>query len=127
MKYSLPIYFLDWVQMRSVNILPYVAAILLATILVVSGWMARGWYNDSVDLAAEKAVKKTEIVVAKQLEDKLASLKANERIVEREKIKVLEKPVYSNVCLDESGVMLINQAKRGASQPASEVPAPSRP
>jgi len=107
--------------MRSVNILPYVGAILLAAMLVVSGWMARGWYNDSVDLAAEKAVKRTEVVVAKQLEDKLASLKANERIVEREKIKILEKPVYSNVCLDESGVMLINQAKRGTSQPASEV------
>jgi len=91
--------------------------------LIGTGWKAKGWYEDSKDLHTTKAVEKLEKSVATKLEERLASLKANERTVEREKLKIVERPVYRNVCLDDSGVRLANAAKNGGntSQPSSEV------
>lgn len=55
------------------------------------------------------------------METKLAELKANERIIEREKLKIVDRPVYRNVCLDSDGVRIANQAKNGTAKSASEV------
>lgn len=86
-------------------------------LLVASGWWVRGWYEDSKRLASNKAVADAQQAISKQLEDKLSQLKANERVIEREKIKIIDKPVYKNVCLDAEAVSLINKSK----QPVEEV------
>ena len=86
-------------------------------LLVASGWWVRGWYEDSKQLASNKTVAEVQQAISKQLEEKLATLKANERVIEREKIKIIDKPVYKNVCLDAEAVSLINKSK----QPVEEV------
>lgn len=55
---------------------------------------------------------------SKQLEDKLSSLKTNERIIEREKIKVITRPVYLNECIDANGVQVIERARAGQASTA---------
>ena len=69
----------------------------------------------------------TQRLVAISLEEKLQKLRENERTVVRETTKVVERPVYRNVCLDPDGVRLINADKEGkasgiASQPLTEMP-----
>ena len=63
--------------------------------------------------------------VAQVVEERLADLRANERTIEREKIKLVDRPVYSNECLDADGVRLIERARTGGTdpaKPADEVP-----
>lgn len=89
------------------------AAILIAIVASFSfGWKTKGWYEDSKDLAAQKAVKEAQSAIAKQLEEKIQDLRANERVVEKEKLRIIEKPVYKNICLDEEAVALINKSKQ---------------
>lgn len=75
--------------------------------------------EDSKELASAKAVAEAQYKIGKQLEATLSTLKANEKVIEREKIKVVERPVYRNVCLDADGVQLINQSKNGAQDSSS--------
>lgn len=98
-------------------------AAVLAAMLAMSwlGWTVRGWQEDAEELAeqrgADKAIKASmerESNIASTLETRLQQLRANERVIEREKIKVVDRPVYSVSCLDADGVRLINAAKAGA-------------
>ena len=93
------------------------------------GWSGRGWYEDSADLAelrgaqaAIDAAMKRESSIAGALEIRLQELKANERVIERETVKIVNRPVYQSVCLDADGLRIINQAKSGAAKPADKVP-----
>ena len=99
--------------MLSVNILRYALVAILTLALVASGWFVRGWYEDSKNLASQKAVKEAQIVISKQLEEKLATLQANERTIIQEKLKIIDRPVYKNVCLDDEALALINKSKSG--------------
>lgn len=83
------------------------------------GWSGRGWYEDSADLAelrgaqaAIDAAMKRESSIASALEVRLQELKANERVIEREKLKIVDRPVYRAECLDADGVRLINSSKK---------------
>jgi len=53
------------------------------------------------------------------VDKKLGELRANEKTIEREKVKIIDRPVYNNQCLDDDGVSLINQARLGKSASAS--------
>jgi hypothetical protein len=55
--------------------------------------------------------KKQESSISATLENKLQELKANERIIEREKLKIIDRPVYNNTCLDTDGVQLLNKQR----------------
>lgn len=98
---------------------PYVIiAALLAAFL--GGWTGSGWHADSLELVATKAAQSTagaaqlkEASVAQALESKLANLKVTERVIYRESVKLVDRPVYHNVCLDADGLRLINAAKNG--------------
>jgi hypothetical protein len=107
-------------------------ALLAIAVSALTGWTVRGWKDDSEEL---KDVKKTQAVVdafreheakvAGVLEQRLQQLRANQTIVEREREKVVDRPVYRNVCLDADGLRLIEQARTGAtaaSQPARSLP-----
>jgi hypothetical protein len=109
--------------------------IILAVLLVSSfalGWRVKTAFVAERDLAIEQAkaamieaYRANEADSARILEEKLASLRANERVIEREKLKIIDRPVYRNECLDADGVSLINQArsgKAGPAEPAGEVP-----
>lgn len=99
----------------------YALAALVPLALIASGWTVRGWYEAKQIAEAHHAVEKHDSKVAAALETKLAELKANERIIEREKLKIVDRPVYRNVCLDSDGVRIANQAKNGTAKSASEV------
>lgn len=104
---------------------------LIASFLFGLGvaWIVSGWHHDSVDLvAAKSAAKAVEAghnradAQAGVLALELARLSANERTIIREKVKVVESPVYRNVCLDDSGLRLANAAKNGTGVVKTTVP-----
>lgn len=111
--------------------------IRLAVVLGIlsAGWVARGWHEDSVRLHEERAVQAMidaqmgkESRVARAVEDRLAELQANERIIDRGVIREIQQPVYRNVCLPDSGRLLINAAARGEPLPAEPTdPMPNNP
>ena len=61
-----------------------------------------------------------EAQVAQTLEAKLSELQANERTIEHERLKIVERPVYRNVCIDDAGVRLIEAARAAKAGAASE-------
>lgn len=99
-----------------------------------AGWKVNGWAHDAAQLQAEKAQQaivdaaaKRESTIAAELEEKLQKFKAEQRTISHETIKIVDRPVYSNQCLDADGVRLANaaagiQAPATAAKPASEVP-----
>ncbi|TXH46573.1 MAG: hypothetical protein E6Q97_29350 [Desulfurellales bacterium] len=54
-----------------------------------------------------------EAQVAQTLEAKLSELQANQTVIERERLKIVDRPVYKNVCIDDQGLDLISKARAG--------------
>ncbi|AGH72562.1 hypothetical protein ACOGYG_002581 [Edwardsiella piscicida] len=86
-----------------------------------AGWTVNSWRRDSVEKVAndvaqqvaDKAFSRESLIdktVARALEDKLASLKANEVHTEREIRHEVVKPVFSTVCASDEYVRLFNAA-----------------
>ncbi|WP_165856745.1 hypothetical protein [Marinobacter sp. JSM 1782161] len=115
--------------------IPFGPKIKLAIIAVVvaaigyAGWMARGWFEDSKDLAAMEAqqalvaeVREGQRQISAEVEKRLANLKANERIIDRGVIREIQKPIYQRVCFEPELVRLLNSAARGEAprEPAGE-------
>jgi hypothetical protein len=82
----------------------------VAAVVVVgaagAGWTAKGWFEDSKDLAAMEAqqalveeIRAGQREVSQHVEQRLSELRANERIIDRGIIREIEKPVYRNVCV----------------------------
>lgn len=97
-----------------------ILAILLFLIGLVAGWNVKGAFVAKRDLAILEAkteflniYRENEAKQASVLEEKLASLKANERVIEREKLKIINRDVYRNECIDADGVQLIERARAG--------------
>ena len=113
--------------MRPDHLIPLVAAIAL----VVLGWWVRGLHESKLDLvqvtaAAEEreAFLKKEARVAAVVEQKLAGLRANERVIERERTKIVDRPVYRVDCIDDAGLRFLERRAAGApAEPAGAVPA----
>lgn len=107
-----------------------VVAALALCACAAGGWTTRGWYEQAKDLAelqganaAIDAAMKRESGIAGALEIRLQELKANERVIERETVKIVNRPVYQSVCLDADGLRLINLSKAtSATKPADKVP-----
>ncbi len=103
--------------------LAVVALVVIASF--AAGWRTKGAFVAEAELASQQArnemiatVRAEEGRVAALVEDRLKELRANERTIEREKIKVIENPVYRNVCIDNDGLRLIEAARAGTSNPA---------
>lgn len=99
---------------------PYAVVLAVVAAIAFGGWVGRGWYEDSRDLAEERgaqaaidAAMARESKIAEKVETRLADLKANERIIDRGVIREIQNPVYRNVCVPDSGVALLNQAAKG--------------
>lgn len=87
-----------------------------------AGWVVKGKFEDSKDLAAMKAQQ----VLADQLredlggivstvEGKLQGLRANERVIDRGVIREIQTPVFRNVCVptDSESFRLLNALAAG--------------
>lgn len=106
------------------------------TIVGTAGWVARGWFEDSKDLAAVEAqhalaaeIRKGQAEVSAQVEKRLSELRANERIIDRGVIREIQKPIYQRVCLEPDAIRLLNLAAQGqaAGEPDGQVPAEPEP
>jgi len=95
------------------------------------------WHDASVSrIATERAGEKLESAfsviaankadesIAKAWEIRLSELRSNETTIVREREKIVDRPIYRNVCLDPSGVQLANDAKNGriTSKPVDALP-----
>lgn len=90
----------------------YVAAVAL-------GATANGWYRDSVALAEKNAVdaaieaaQQREDRIAVSVEEKLSSLRANERTRTIRVPEIVRQPELVRVCLSEDAINTINAAVR---------------
>ncbi|WP_417329573.1 hypothetical protein [Halomonas cupida] len=104
-----------------------VGTALVLAVAVASGWLARGWLEDSQRLTAERAAQQAidaalvrESEIASVVETRLAELEANERIIDRGIIREIEKPIYQRVCLEPRLIRLLNNAAAGSSPTAAD-------
>lgn len=97
-----------------------IAAVVILVVAFIAGWQVKGAFVAKRDLAIAEA--KAEFIKIYQegeahtagiVESRLAELKANEKTIERERIKIIDRPVYSNECLDADGLLLIERARAG--------------
>lgn len=108
---------------------------LIASAVVVSaafgaGWLVKGKFEDSKDLAALQAqnalaaeIREGQAQISKQVEQRLSELRASERIIDRGVIREIQKPIYKRVCFEPELVRLLNDAQRGNSgESESEMP-----
>ena len=93
---------------------------LIIVVSFIAGWQIKGAFIAKRDLAIKEAqeamlkeLQENEAHIANILELKLQDLKANEKVIERERIRIIDRPVYHNECLDADGLRLIEQARTG--------------
>ena len=103
----------------NIRLIEFGAIIIIVLLLMISGWVARGWYEGKLQLEQRNiadevtiAIQQGEANTAKIVEDKLATISTGERVIKHETIKVLESPVYNINCIDDAGLQLIEFAKR---------------
>lgn len=84
------------------------------------GWIASNWQSDSVQLVALKAaqiasqgVAADQLKSAEKIQAELSRLSVNEKVIIKENVKLVDRPVYHNVCLDTDGLFNANAAKNG--------------
>lgn len=109
-------------------VLRIIGIVVLVVLSFLAGFKVKAGLVAERDLAIKEAkdalieaYRTSEEGKAKVLEDKLASLKANERVIEREKLKIVNRDVYRNECLDNDGVRLIEDARSGKSSTTKPV------
>jgi len=106
--------------------------LIIASAAFAAGWLVHGWKEDSANLAVERAAAAIEqqalareSAIAAKVEQRLGELKANQTVIDRGVIRETQNTVYRNVCIPESGRVLVNSAARGEAvpaEPAGEVP-----
>lgn len=98
-----------------------IAVLVGAALLAAGGWTARGWYEDSKDLAAAQAIEKSREVmrdlareISSNTETAIQGIKVENKTIYNEATKeIVEKPIYKECVVPSDGVMKINKA-RGA-------------
>lgn len=93
--------------------------ILMATCSYL-GYMYNDYKRDSEYSAAKEAAElvikseqRRESEIAKLVNERLQSLSDNERVIERERIKIVDRPIYKVECIDDGGLNLIRQYAKG--------------
>jgi hypothetical protein len=94
--------------------------ILLMASSFYFGYSYNSYKNDSERLEEFEKQQRTlrelvekESSIASLVEEKLDSLSANERVIERERLKIIESPIYNIECIDEIGQELIRKLSKG--------------
>lgn len=106
--------------LKSQLIILGVTVLLTAMASGYAGWRVKGAFVAERDLAIVEAKKEftdafreNEQNVAGILEDKFSQLRANEKVINNEILKIIDRPVYLNECLDADGLSLIERARTG--------------
>ncbi|WP_353981698.1 hypothetical protein [Salinicola endophyticus] len=96
------------------------ALVIVLVIAAGGGWLSRGWFEDAQRLTALEAAQAAasqalarESVIAGVVEARLATLDANQRVIDRGVIREIQKPIYRRVCLEPDAVRLLNDAAAG--------------
>lgn len=104
----------------NLTLLKVLGVLVVLALAFTAGWQVKGAFVAQRDLAIVEAKKeftdmyrRSESNISTVLEDKLKELKANERVIEREKLKVIKSPVYNIECIDDAGLQLIERARTG--------------
>lgn len=106
----------------------------LALLLAIGSSFGAGyWHRGTVDNAkyaaaqakADAASAAKYNAIAEELEHVKGQRITVQRTITKYRDKIIDRPVYRNVCLDDDGRMLINAAIRGTDpgEPAAAVPA----
>lgn len=116
----------------------YAAAVALVAGIVL-GWSVAGWRADARDLQRERAEalalqgrQRGIQAASEKLEVQREQRTARERIVVKEVERVLEKPVFRNVCLDDDGLRILtddiaaSNVRRELGSPVPGASAPGR-
>lgn len=97
--------------------------VMLITASGYAGYKLNDYKRSAETSAAEVAAlrvieseRSRESLVAKQVEDKLSELRANERVIEKERLKILDRPIYITECIDDDGVSLIKKYAEGVNR-----------
>lgn len=98
-----------------------ISILLSLSIGFAGGWKVHGWKTDSETKAITEAAGIIQRSVADTLETKLKDLKANERVIEREKTKIIDRPIYKTECIDYSGIVLVNRSKNGTISESEDI------
>jgi hypothetical protein len=86
------------------------------------GWTAKGWLEDSKDLAAMTAAQlmANEIredlgAVAKDMENQISKIKPTETIIDRGIVREIQTPVFRSVCIppDSDSFRMLNNIAAG--------------
>ena len=109
-----------------------IAALAAAVIAFGAGWQVRAWKagaEEATRLQAEqsdaaKRALRTDQAAVKHEATK-AAIRQQIQTITQEVERVIEKPVYRNVCLDDDGLRLITEALTDPGQPAPAMPAAS--
>lgn len=108
------------------------AVLIVAAVLAIGGWTARGWYEDSKDLAAAQAIEKSREVmrelaneISKTTEQAIGGIRIENRTIYNEtQREVLRDVVYRECELPADGVRRANQARSGAAAGKPDHPLP---
>ena len=94
--------------------------VAVLAIAFLMGWQVNGWRLAAEQAVAEEArqamidaFREEEAKAAAVLEKRLKELRANEKVIERERVQLVDRPVYSNECLDDDGLQLVERARTG--------------
>lgn len=82
-----------------------------------AGWTARGYVADSRELAARKQADSNKVDAAESVSAAASQHSANEAKLNKDKEtvyveveKIIERPVYRNVCIDDDGLRQLERA-----------------
>lgn len=111
-----------------------VAAILAALLAGTGAWQVQAWRYGAREAQRLEAARETERLRARVADQASAGAEADRATIRTEfqtiyseVEKIVEKPVYRNVCLDADGLRELNRAlgaRPAASEPAPAVPGP---
>lgn len=112
-----------------------VVAAIAGSLAFGSGWTVHGWRRDAADLARQEDAAELARLKARTAD---TAAEVHEVFKERERVvyqtitetvdRIVERPVYRNVCLDADGLRALSDAIHGRAsdpgQPSPAVPGP---
>lgn len=109
----------------------HAAAALVAAVLAFSGaWKIQDWRHGAQEAARLEQEREAQVLRARSVDTAAASHEANReqlatefKVITREVERVVEKPIYRNVCLDDDGLRVIGKAIGAAGNPGQPAPA----
>lgn len=111
----------------------YLATAVIAALMASAGtWKVQSWRFDSMEKERLESIERDRRFAEKRVdvsaeghEKDKARIQSDFAPITKEVERVVEKPVYRNVCLDDDGLRVLSRAIAGP--PAASEPAPAVP